>query len=430
MTSITIPKVNKPLYWFMASHENTGGLSNLRFIQDTATNWFPKAIFTRSKADFADMTFLEFLESALFYYAPNWLGEGLFRRLFSKFLPKESRKSLEDLVVEPAENLLKNKELVKEDVTKKILPIKAAIVSACLCIPMAEYALSYVKNLFTLKFFNTADFSRIAGLNKTQTEDKQHKEDVKKSAKKHIAMAAAISVAGLAMSFVFAAFGQKSKTLQKLSEVVLRPGAKLYSILEKGGIKSKKVEWFLKKYVNFDFDKKEIPGKKAKLCLSNGQLAVSVILGTVGYFGAAKDRGKLDYLETLSRVPFVAFYLIFGSSLLEHFFKKYLRKKDSFKDLIDKDLKVPKLDEITNIAKGLSIKNGTSFEYEWKKLFKGKATITMVPFLFNLLVMGFFIAGMSRFWTKYRYNKGIGKENNHKCSFYNQSSYQYRKDEK
>ena len=62
---------------FVKSQEN---LSSTRFIQDTVTNWAPKAIFARSKADFAEMSFLEFLESGIFYFASPILGEKLFRK--------------------------------------------------------------------------------------------------------------------------------------------------------------------------------------------------------------------------------------------------------------------------------------------------------------------------------------------------------------
>ena len=69
---------------FIKSQEN---LSSTRFIQDTVTNWAPKAVFARSKADFAEMSFLEFLESAIFYFASPILGEKLFRK-FSHLAPK------------------------------------------------------------------------------------------------------------------------------------------------------------------------------------------------------------------------------------------------------------------------------------------------------------------------------------------------------
>ena len=72
--------------------ESQENLSSTRFIQDTATNWAPKAIFSRSKADFAEMSFLEFLESAIFYFASPILGEKLFRnKVFKNLSPKPLR---------------------------------------------------------------------------------------------------------------------------------------------------------------------------------------------------------------------------------------------------------------------------------------------------------------------------------------------------
>ena len=53
-----LKKSVKPLDKFIQSQEN---LSHTRFIQDTVTNWVPKALFARSIADFGDMSFLEFL---------------------------------------------------------------------------------------------------------------------------------------------------------------------------------------------------------------------------------------------------------------------------------------------------------------------------------------------------------------------------------
>ena len=59
--------------------EGGAGLSNIRFIQDSATGLLPKAVFARSKADLAENSFLELSESVLVYYFPAILGEGIFR---------------------------------------------------------------------------------------------------------------------------------------------------------------------------------------------------------------------------------------------------------------------------------------------------------------------------------------------------------------
>lgn len=402
----TLENSIKPLDSFIKMQEN---LSGIRFIQDTATNWVPKAVFARSKADLAEFSFLEFFESALFYFAPGLLGEFIFRRqIFSKFLPKKSRKELDKHLSSSVENVLLNKELVKTGAAKKILPLKAAIVLSCACIPAAEYALSFVKNLFTLKVFKKADFNNIANLNKDQKENKEHQDKVEKSAKKHIKKASIISLAGLTGAFSLATIGHKSEVLQKFSKVLLQPGATIYSGLEKTGVKSKKLQNFLKTYVNFDFS-----SSKGKLGLGKGQLAVTTIAGFFGYNSAAKDRGRLDQLEVLTRVPIVVFYTIFGSSLLENGFKRILHKKNIFSDLIKKTedniLTVPTREELPALATKLAKQNNTKIEDEFKKLIKGKATITAVPFLFSLIIMGFTLAGISRFWTQYRYDKS--KEN-------------------
>ena len=65
----TVPKFKgktKFLDKFLRSQEN---LSHTRFIQGTLTNWFPKAALSRSFIDFSEFTFLEFIESGIFYFA-------------------------------------------------------------------------------------------------------------------------------------------------------------------------------------------------------------------------------------------------------------------------------------------------------------------------------------------------------------------------
>ena len=387
----TLDKSLKPLDSFIRMQEN---LSGTRFVQDTATNWVPKAVFARSKADLAEMSFLEFGESALFYFAPGLIGEHISRKIFSKFAPKNLQKQLNSHIPDRL---------------------------SCAAIPAAEYALSFAKNLFTLKVFKKSDFNNIANLNKNQKEDTAQQQRVEKSAKSHIKKAAIVSAASLGAGVLFAAAGHRSKAIQSISKGILQPGAQISKIqsiskgilqpgaqiskgLEKIGIKSKKLDSFLRKYINFDFD-----SNNGKLALSHGQLAATVMAGVVGYNQAAKDRGRLDQLEVMTRLPLVAFYTIFGSSLFEHGFKNILHKKNVFPDLIkktsDNSLITPTREELPELAKQLAKKNKTNVEDEFAKLIKGKATITAVPFLFSLVFMGFTLAGISRLWTQYRYNK-------------------------
>ena len=277
----------------ITAHEKSSGFANSRCTQDTITNLGPKLVFARSKADGAENTFLEVAENILVYYFPVLLGEKLFRKIYSKNLAKNEQK----LISTPAVELLKQKNIHN----KKLMPVKAAIALGCMLIPLTEFTLNFTKNLLTLKMFKQADFDNIANLKKEKNEDKIHQEKVKISAIKHIKIAAGIFAACLAGSLLIAKKGANSKILQNISELILAPGDKLFK-------NCKKKADFLNKYFSLDF-----ADNKGKLALSKGQLTSCVLIGGVGYFGAAKDRGEQNYKETLYRYPLVGFYIITGS---------------------------------------------------------------------------------------------------------------------
>lgn len=388
----TLPKTLKPMAKFISMQEADSGLSHSRFIQDTAVNWVPKAIFARSKADLAEMSLLEFAENLLVYYCPTILGEKIFRKAYSNKL----NNGLKELVSKPASELLKSKNIKPEDV-KKLMPVKAAISVSALAIPLAEYSLSYIKNLFTLKIFKQADFNNIANLDKSQKEDKEKQQKVRNSAIKHIKLAGGLFAGCLGLSTLLATKGRNSKALKSLSEIILTPGNKIFS-------KNEKKAATFNKYFSLDFS-----DNNGKLGLSRGQLTACVLAGFLGYTGAAKDRGKQNLLEVLFRFPLVGFYVITGSELFEKGFKTILKKNNKCKELIGKNLEVPKLKELHELAEKFAKTNGTTAEVEFKKLFKQKALITSVPFLFSMGFMGMFVAGVSRFFTQYRYNNDIKK---------------------
>ncbi|MDD3435854.1 MAG: hypothetical protein PHC64_01740 [Candidatus Gastranaerophilales bacterium] len=385
----TLPKKAQVIAKFISIQESDKELAHIRFSQDTLVNWVPKAIFARSKADLADMSFLEFTESLLVYYGPKLLGENIFRKLYSKKLPPELQKK----VSTPAEKLLQEKNSDK----KELLPIKAAIALSALAIPLFEYSLNFIKNIFTMKLFKQADFNNIANLNKDKKEDEQIHKKVKASSIRHLKIAGGIFAGCLALSALLVSRGKNSKVLQSISEAVLAPGNKLF----KNNVQ--KAASF-NKYFGLDFS-----DNNGKLGLSRGQLTACVVAGFFGYTQAAKDRGKQNLQEVLYRYPLVGFYVITGSEMFEKGFKSILKRKDSYKDIIGDNLEVPKLFQLEEHAQKLAQTRGTSAEAEFKRLFKQKSTIVLVPLLFSIGFMGLFVAGMSRFFTKYRYNKEMGK---------------------
>ena len=145
------------------------------------------------------------------------------------------------------------------------------------------------------------------------------------------------------------------------------------------------------------------------LALGNGQLAVTVLSGVAGYFGAAKDRGKLDVQEVATRVPIIAAYTIFGSTLFDTGFKKILHKDRKHTEILKYDKSaeeytVASLNDIPEIARKLVNGDEKLLKSKIQELFKGKAKISLVPFFFSLGVVGAALSLVSRIWTQYRYN--------------------------
>lgn len=387
----TLPKKSQLLAKFIIHQEDDAKISTARLVQEVATNWFPKAIFARSLADLAEVSFLEFSENALVYLCPKFLGEDIFRKIYSKKLEAK----LKTAVATPAAEMIKN----KTPENKKLMAVKAAISVSALAIPLAEYSLSYIKNLFTLKVFKQADFNNIANLNKKKIEKDEHQKKVEKSAKKHTKLAAGLFAGCLGLSALFLTRGRNSKILTSLGELILAPGSKLFK-------NNKKMAAGVNRYFGLDF-----ANKNGKLAMSNGQITACVIAALFGYSGAAKDRGKQNLKEVLYRLPLVGFYAITGSALLESGFKSYLKKKESYKAIFSENSEVPKLKDLGTLAQKLADKNKTNVESEYKKLFKQKSMIVMAPFLFGIGVMGLFVAGMSRAFTQYRYDREKKMEN-------------------
>src|SRR5574344_1927945 len=234
---------------FVESQEPSN-LKYTRFFQDVATNWVPKAVLTRSVADFSEMSFLEFTESALFYFVPEIFGK-TFRKLFPKFHNSDLSRRVNSLIPERAESISNDKSL-ERSLKRRALTTKAGIILACTAIPAGEYALSFAKNLFTLKIFKKSDFNNVVNLNKgkAQVEDKKHQEFVKESAKKHIKNAGILSVGSLGAGLLLARYGHKSSALSKLSDLIVRPGEYISKGLNKIRVTKNggKVDKFLKKY--------------------------------------------------------------------------------------------------------------------------------------------------------------------------------------
>ena len=382
---------------FINLQESEADLSTQRIGQELITNTLPKSIFARSIVDLCDNAFREIFENIIVYLGPKFLGEGIFRKIYAG-------KNIQKEIPTSAAELIKNNDKKKNNL---LIPAKAAIAVSALAIPLAEYSLSYVKNIFTLKAFKQADFNNIANLNKNKKESLEHQKQVEKSAKKHIKIAAGIFAGCLGFATLLATKGKDSTILNHISEALLAPGSKFF----KDAKDVKKAEFF-NKYFGLDFR-----NNNGKLAISNGQITTCVTAGFFGYTGAAKDRGKQDYKEVLYRFPLVGFYAISGNELFKEGFKKLMKKTNYCKELFEAEAKntgkMPKLSELEDFAKKLALRNKTSDEIEFKKLLNQKKILVGAPVIFGFTVMGLFVAGCSRAFTQYRFNKeqaGVRRE--------------------
>ena len=374
---------------FVNHNEQASGLSTSRFIQDTSTCLLPKAVFARSKADLAENTFLELSESGLVYFAPILVGNAA-KNIYTRNLSSETKK----LVTESASKLIEQNNAI----SKRVLPVKAAIALSALLIPLTEFTLNYIKNIMTLRVFKKGDFTNIANLENKQ-EDKQSQNRVRQNAHKNIKTAAGVFGLSTLVSVMLAVRGaSKSKAIQNISEAILAPGTKFFK-------NNEKAKNFFNKYFSIDY-----ASENGKLVLSKGQLTSCVVIGGAGYFGAAKDRGKQNFLETLFRYPVVGFYVITGSELFENGFKKLLQSAGKCTETIGKNLEVPSFKELENIAQKLANAKSTTVEKEFSRLAKQKVLISGVPYIFSIGVMGFFVSGISNLFTKYRFTKEQSKK--------------------
>ena len=386
---------------FLKSQEN---LSTTRFIQGTLTNWFPKAVLARSFVDFSEFTFLEFIESGIFYFAAPFFGEKLFRRkLFKSVQPKNLKDNITKNLYKSVDDIKKSH--LDKELKKRLITTKGGLLLALITVPAMEYALGFAKNLFTLKVFKVGNFNNVANLDKSKTEDKAQQDKVEKHSKEVLLKTGLLSLAGIGSGLALSRFGHNSKIARKFSHIILEPGENVSKVLHKIGINSKKTDSFLKEYLTLDF-----ADNNGKFALSKGQLAATCITGLFGYSSAAKDRGKLDFYEVWTRVPLVVLYTIFGSALLDGKFKNILANKGKFPELVKRNdageiTSIPSRKDLLIIAQKLAKKNNSTAEKELETLIKQKSIITGVPYLFSLIVMGFTLAGISRLWTQIRYNK-------------------------
>ncbi len=464
---------------FVSLDESALGASSVLFLQDTLAVWLPKMTAVRSAAEAVESTFLEFVESALFYFSAPILGQHVFSKLIHKVLPDNDKKSGHHVarqdIAETHARLSKRVNLDKlgkeftrathatNKQVRKVVGLKAGTIVATMSAMVLEYTLSFAKNLITLKFFNTGDFTDVANL----TDNKgKHGADhpTYLKAKKRVKQGAVAAAGILAASFGLAVGATRNKTLFNISRKLVQHfdftfnqafkrigqpiGKKLKGLFGKSkGIKTPHYKLSAK---NSGGDPKSV---RPVFGLGKYQKYAIITLGGIGYLDASRD--SLEVKENLFRVWGVIMpYLMFGKDFLTETFRKIAHGErrlpkvlgflqpgkqsvEQFKSIYKWDPKANhgkgggaylSHDEIIqkalNTVPGLEklLDDTTSLESVWKlsksndpklrqafveyqKLMKPKIVSFGAPLAFGVFVVGLTVAWLNRFWTHYRFNK-------------------------
>ncbi|MFM7468314.1 MAG: hypothetical protein ACKO37_02290 [Vampirovibrionales bacterium] len=376
------------------------GLSHRKFMQDTLSVWAPKTLFTRSLAEFTEMSFLEFVESSFFYYSPSALSRNVFQHLFKnvsgkRFSPELIAKTHKELLAHHADTLA------------HVLPVKAAVILGSVGTAgiFGEYALSFAKNLLTETLFKKNKFSDVVGL--SDGEKKGGRFDLSPQGKKAVKrIGQSLTVLGgvLAGSAALARWGGNSKLLLKASEGIVKHfDFHFLETVTKKGLK----------YTNFG--------------LSPNQLRCIIALGVVSYLDAARD--ALEKVEVACRLGVVAPWLAFGDDTAK---KIFAQRSQQLAPGIYKLLTNPDTGKTEKVLKTLTELEKESFalaqktlgkkapqealltkanEY-FKPLYAQRLSASWTPFAIGSLGVSGSVALMNRVFTRIRYENSLKKQAN------------------
>jgi len=382
---LSIPVIGKFLSQALPStvrlQESSMGASHIMFAQDTASVWAAKMTAMRSAIEGLETTFVELVESGLFYYTAPLVGHLLSRGLHAGLeKAKINVKGADDYVhwrefgnhmdsigrtvlgKVNDENFKWNKELHKEftDLLKntntkearwarKLIGLKAGVIVGVFGALIGEYALNFAKNLLTLKIFKTGDFTDVANLtdrNLKKQDTKNHPTAVKarKRIKQSLVAALGIVGAGSALALSAAKGGRALnlalgilKKIPRWSSFDFNVGFKLFGQHKAGSFAAwRERVWF----------GKHAAGTAVPTLGLGKLLKYSVItLGGIGYLDASRD--KLELKENFTRVWCVVMpYLMFGHNILVEQLRRFGDNKHDIGKFIERHS--PKTYELFN----------------------------------------------------------------------------------
>jgi hypothetical protein len=380
----------------LAFQEGQGGGTTMKFLQDTGTAWMPKILISRSKAEGAEVSLLEFGESAMTYALPTLLGPGL-ANLFFKSAGK-SEGFGKQLLTQTFEQL-KNKgnaEAVHRAMAAKAGMILTTIGGIGL---WGESLVNYGKNLMTAKVFKKDTFSDVINLgpapaNSTtesqstgsQSNGPQSIDDSPqvRKAKRRILQTTAAFGGIVGSSVLLARFGHRFGWSKALSQKMV-------------------------KHLDFDFAHKE--GGKVAFGLGNrkGLLGAIMLTCSIPYLDSARD--GYERLETAIRLPVVFAYILYGQELVQKLMFKTFPWL--FKGALDEKNQLLSTRQIAQNAVQGHWKEGQAWTSDiqqkiladMKRPMASKAMTVAFPLLSGIFVTGIGLGLFNRLLTAHRFRK-------------------------
>ncbi|MCE3236810.1 MAG: hypothetical protein K0Q50_3002 [Vampirovibrio sp.] len=237
--------------------------------------WVPKLPLVRSKAQFFEETFLEFVEDGAFYFAVPVAAYALQK------LPLLNKGH-------SAETIGKGLTGNMDGLTRKLVASKFGTLAGALAIAGAvEYMIQHAKNVITAKQFKTKNFTAVAGLEGAQDKAAYGEMDPVDKAKRRAWQVPLLFGSVLAAALVSPRLIMKNDKLAAAAKKTLS-------------------------YIDFG---------KSPFDISKSILGILAAIGAVSYVDAARD--SLERKETATRLAVVIPYMLFGKELAGFALAKY-----------------------------------------------------------------------------------------------------------
>ncbi|WP_303674959.1 hypothetical protein [Vampirovibrio chlorellavorus] len=370
----------------LAFQEGQGGGTAMKFLQDTGTAWMPKILISRSKAEGAEVSLLEFGESAMTYALPTLLGPGLASLFFRAAGKSEGFRK--QLLTQTFEQLKHegNAQAVHRAMAAKAGMILTTIGGIGL---WGESLVNYGKNLMTAKVFKKNTFSDVINLNpetaSTASDAKAIDESPQvRKARRRIVQATAAFGGIVGSSVLLARFGHRFGWSKALSQKMV-------------------------KHLDFDFAHKE--GGKVAFGLGNrkGLLGAIMLTCAIPYLDSARD--GYERLETAIRLPVVFAYILYGQEFVQKLmFKNF---PGLFKGALDDKNQLLSTQQIAQNAVQGHWKEGQAWSsdiqqkilQDMKRPMVSKAMTVAFPLLSGVFVTGIGLGLFNRLLTAHRFKK-------------------------